>query len=97
VPIVRRALRSAEVSIPWQAAAGDVHCATRRRKPGVCPNTLALLIDETDDTVLSIVAGEVLGTRFIAELLALVDRGEVDKSAQRVVEPTGYGARSTRC
>src|SRR5207244_2055807 len=50
-------------------------CSTRRRKPGVCLNTLALPIDETDDTVLDIVEGEVLGTAFIRELLGLVDRG----------------------
>ena len=48
-------------------------CGTRRRKPGVCTNTLALPIAETDDDVLGIVEGEVLGTRFIDELLALVD------------------------
>jgi recombinase-like zinc beta ribbon protein len=47
-------------------------CSTRRRKPGVCTNTLALPIEETDDAVLSIVEGEVLGTRFIRELLAMV-------------------------
>jgi site-specific DNA recombinase len=47
-------------------------CSTRRRKPGVCTNTLALPIEETDDAVLSIVEGEVLGTRFIRELLTMV-------------------------
>ena len=57
-------------------------CSTRRRKPGVCNNTLALPIDATDDTVLDTIEGEVLGTRFIRELLALVDRGEVDHSEQ---------------
>ena len=30
-------------------------CATRRRKPGVCTNTLALPVAETDDTVLSVI------------------------------------------
>jgi hypothetical protein len=55
---------------------------TRRRKPGVCTNTLALPIAETDDDVLGIVEGEVLGTRFLEELLALVDRGEADDSAR---------------
>jgi hypothetical protein len=39
----------------------------------VCTNTLALPIDETDDTILSIIEGEVLGTRLINELLVLVD------------------------
>ena len=36
---------------------------------------------ETDEAVLGIVEGEVLGTRFIEELLALVDRGETDTTA----------------
>jgi DNA invertase Pin-like site-specific DNA recombinase len=48
-------------------------CSTRRRKPGVCTNTLALPIDETDDTVLSVVEGELLETDFIRELLSLVE------------------------
>ncbi len=39
----------------------------------MCTNTLALPIDETDDTILSIIEGEVLGTRLINELLVLVD------------------------
>lgn len=64
---------------PWREREPGGHrahvyiCATRRRQPGVCPNTLALPIEDTDDAVLSIVEGEVLGTRFIGELLALVD------------------------
>jgi hypothetical protein len=61
-------------------------CSTRRRKPGVCPNTLALPIADTDDAVLDIIEGEILGTRYIRELLALVDRGEADNSAQLRVE-----------
>jgi hypothetical protein len=48
---------------------------TSRRKPGVCNNTLALPIEATDEGVLSMVEGEVLGTRLIEELLAMVDRG----------------------
>jgi hypothetical protein len=47
-------------------------CATRRRKPGVCTNTLALPVAETDDTVLSVIEGEVLGNAWIEELLTLV-------------------------
>jgi hypothetical protein len=47
-------------------------CSTRRRKPGVCTNTLALPIEETDNTVLEIVADEVLCKAFVKELLALV-------------------------
>ena len=38
---------------PGGHAAHVYACATRRRKPGVCPNTLALRIAETDDAVLS--------------------------------------------
>jgi hypothetical protein len=64
---------------PWRVQERGGHpghvyiCSTRRRKPGVCSNTLALPIAETDETVLSIIEGEVLGTRFIRELLSLVD------------------------
>ena len=63
---------------PWREKESGGHgahvyiCSTRRRKPGICTNTLALLIDETDDTVLSIIEGEVLGTRLIDELLSVV-------------------------
>jgi hypothetical protein len=66
---------------------GQVYiCSTRRRKPGVCTNTLALPIDDTDDTVLEIIEGEVLGSAYIRELLALVDRGEADNSAHLTAE-----------
>ena len=59
---------------PWKGNPGDIYiCATRRRKPGVCSNTLALPIAETDDAVLSEIEGEVLGPRLIDELLSLVD------------------------
>ena len=64
---------------PWKVGAKEGHaghvyiCSTRRRKPGVCPNTLALPIEDTDDTVLSIIEGEVLGTKYIRELLSLVE------------------------
>ena len=76
---------------PWREKHGghQAHvyiCSTRRRKPGVCANTLALPIDETDDTVLDIVEGEVLGTAFIRELLSLVDRGEVDHSERLLAD-----------
>jgi hypothetical protein len=60
---------------PWKGVREAYICSTRRRKPGVCGNTLALPIAETDDSVLDIVEGEVLGTRFIDELLSLVDTG----------------------
>ncbi len=57
-------------------------CATRRRKPGKCPNTLALPMDFADDIVLDMVEGEILGTKFIEELLAMVDQGESDNVAR---------------
>jgi len=56
-------------------------CATRRRKPGVCPNTLELPMDMADTVVLDMIEGEVLGTRMIEELIALVDQGEADNTA----------------
>jgi len=65
---------------PWNT--GVYVCSTRRRKPGTCTNSLALPIADTDEAVLDIVEGEVLGTRFIEELLALVDRGAVDDTAR---------------
>lgn len=69
---------------------GEVYiCSTRRRKPGVCTNTLALAIAETDDTILDIIEGEVLGTRYIEELLAQVDRGRGGQHGAR-----GGGTRS---
>ena len=52
----------------------------------MCNNTLALPIDDTDDAVLDIIEGEVLGTDYIRELLALVDQGEADNSAQLVAD-----------
>ena len=64
---------------PWRVHepgghAGHVYiCSTRRRKPGTCSNTLALPIADADDAVLSTLEGEVIGTRFIRELLSLVD------------------------
>ena len=57
-------------------------CSTRRRKPGVCTNRLALPIAQTDDNVLDVVGGEVLSDRFIEELLSTVDKGEADDSAR---------------
>jgi recombinase-like zinc beta ribbon protein len=74
------------VSAPWKNATPVYVCATRRRKPGVCTNTLALPIADTDDAVLDMVEGEALGTRFIEELLALVDKGEADNSALHMAD-----------
>lgn len=74
------------VSAPWKNATPVYVCATRRRKPGVCTNTLALPITKADSAVLDCVEGEALGTRFIEELLRLVDQGEADNSAQLTAE-----------
>jgi len=70
---------------PWKPDGVDV-CATRRRKPGVCSNTLALPMAATDETVLEMVEGEVLGTRFIEELIALVDKGDEDNATRLIAE-----------
>ena len=70
---------------PWKGVANVYICSTRRRKPGCCSNTLALPMAQTDDDVLSIVDGEVLGTRFLNELLSLVDTTP-DPTAQLVAE-----------
>jgi site-specific DNA recombinase len=67
---------------PWTAV---YVCATRRRKPGVCTNALALPIAETDDAVLDLVEGEALGGRFIDDLLAMVD-ATPDPTAQLTAE-----------
>jgi len=53
-------------------------CATRRRKPGSCPNYLTLPMAETDNVVLDMLEGDVLGTKFVEELLGMVDRGHVE-------------------
>lgn len=67
---------------PWKGTPGEVYiCSTRRRKPGVCTNTLALPIAETDNDVLSVVEGEVLNPRVIDELLLLVGTA-ADEGAQ---------------
>ena len=70
---------------PWKPD-GVYVCATRRRKPGVCTNTLSLPIPESDDAMLEMVEGEVLGTRCIEELLALVDNSEHDSAAALAAE-----------
>ncbi|MDO8677166.1 MAG: recombinase family protein [Acidobacteriota bacterium] len=68
---------------PWHDQPGEVYtCSTRRRKPGMCDNMMALPIGETDDQILSIIDGQVLCPSVIEELLLLVDRGEADDSAR---------------
>ncbi len=66
---------------PWKDS-GVYVCATRRRKPGVCSNSLSLPMADTDETVLTMIEDEVLDAGFIEELLALVDRGDEDDSAR---------------
>lgn len=61
-------------------------CATRRRKPGACSNTLTLPIDDTDDKILSVIEGEILGTRYIDQLLSLLGDGPVDDGARLTAE-----------
>jgi site-specific DNA recombinase len=61
-------------------------CSTRRRKPGTCTNGVVLPMVDTDETVLDMVDGEVLGQSFIDELLMLVDKGEADDSARLLAE-----------
>jgi site-specific DNA recombinase len=64
---------------PWRQKEPGGHpahvyvCSTRRRKPGVCGNTLALSIEEADEVILSEIEGEVLGTTYINTLLEMVD------------------------
>lgn len=70
---------------PWKRD-GVYVCATRRRKPGVCSNMLALPMALADEAVLEMVEGEVLGTRFIEELLSLVDKGDAQNAARLTVE-----------
>ncbi len=57
-------------------------CATRRRKPGTCTNTLKLPMQLADDVVLDMIEGEVLGERYINELLAMVGKAEWDDTAR---------------
>jgi hypothetical protein len=58
-------------------------CSTRRRKPGACTNTLALPMPFADQNVLDMLEGEVLGTKFINELLSMVDQGESESRVDR--------------
>jgi site-specific DNA recombinase len=48
-------------------------CSTRRRMPGMCSNTVTLPIAATDEAVLAVVEYEILGTRYIKQLLSLVE------------------------
>ena len=61
-------------------------CSTRRRKPGTCPNTLRLSIAFADEIVLNMVEGEVLGRKYIEELLAVAGHVEEDNTGQLTKE-----------
>jgi hypothetical protein len=69
--------RKTKAKLPPKAQVGHPDhvyiCSTRRRKPGICQNTLALPIADTDNTVLEMIEGEILGADYIRELLKLVD------------------------
>jgi DNA invertase Pin-like site-specific DNA recombinase len=77
-------LRKTAAKLPPHARVGhpgEVYiCSTRRRKPGVCTNTLALPITETDDAVLSTIAGDVLGPDFINQLLTMVENAPDERT-----------------
>ena len=61
-------------------------CATRRRKPLSCPNYLTLPMAYADDAVLTMCEGSLLGTKFIEELLAMVDQGQVEDTSRLAAE-----------
>ena len=76
---------------PWRESEPGGHprrvyiCSTRRRKPGVCSNTLALPIAEADDAVLSTIEGAMLDRQWLNELLAMVDNAP-DETTQWLTE-----------
>jgi site-specific DNA recombinase len=54
---------------PWgKSDAGIDVCATRRRKPGACTNTLTLPMTDTDDAVLEVVSDKILGPMTLTDL-----------------------------
>jgi site-specific DNA recombinase len=61
-------------------------CATRKISPGKCPNRLSLHIEWTDAAVLNALEGEVLGERYISELLSLVESGPADEGERLEAE-----------
>jgi len=69
----------------WQER-GVYVCARRRNSPGTCPNRLALPLDITDAAVLNVLEGEVLGERYIAELLNLVESAPADEGLRLEAE-----------
>jgi site-specific DNA recombinase len=69
------------LKVPWKDD-GVYTCSTRRRKPGICTNTLALPMAETDAAILSTIEGDVLHPRLIEDLLLLVDHGGADDNVR---------------
>ncbi|MGE0361468.1 MAG: recombinase family protein [Vicinamibacterales bacterium] len=57
-------------------------CATRRRKPGACTNTLMLPMRYADDVVLDMIEDVALGERYINELLSFVRDAEYDDTTR---------------
>ena len=81
---------------PWHGHPGDIYiCSTRRRKPGVCENTLALPIGETDRSVLAVIEDEVLDPSYIDQLVAMVN-GEGDNVAALASERDALVAERDR-
>lgn len=72
--------------MPWRLQRFEAHSGSVWGRPGTCTNTVALPIDESDDAVLDIIEGEVLGQRHIEELLALVDRVVGDETPRRTAQ-----------
>jgi hypothetical protein len=70
---------------PWRKE-GVYVCSTRRRKPGICGNTLELPIAENDEMVLAFLEGRVLDKASINDLLRLVDSGDTDDSDRLVAQ-----------
>jgi site-specific DNA recombinase len=61
------------VKVPWKPD-GIYICSTRRRKgAAMCKNVLTISIKFADEVVLEAVEGELLGARYIAELLSMVE------------------------
>ena len=78
---------------PWKGNPGDVYiCSTRRRKPGLCTNGLALPIARADNMLLAAIEGELLNTRTVEELLALVvDAPDETGAPTRGADPSDDG------
>lgn len=81
---------------PWKPDTdANYVCSTRRRKPGICTNAMALPMEETDDIILSVIEGEVLSPNFVEEMLALIDNTP-DERAQLAAECDALRAEVSR-